>query len=104
MTDPIIVVGASQAGLQVAESLRADGYDGPLVMIGEETHPPYQRPPLSKAPTGETARTAWCCAGATCSPSATSSRRRVRVEAIDRAGAACISPTVATSPGAASRS
>jgi len=49
MTEPIIVVGASQAGLQVAESLRADGYDGPLLMIGDEPHPPYQRPPLSKA-------------------------------------------------------
>ena len=55
MTDPIIVIGASQAGLQVAESLRAGGYDGPLMMIGEEPHPPYQRPPLSKALlTGET--------------------------------------------------
>jgi 3-phenylpropionate/trans-cinnamate dioxygenase ferredoxin reductase subunit len=49
MTDPIIVVGASQAGLQVAESLRADGYDGALMLIGDEPHPPYQRPPLSKA-------------------------------------------------------
>ncbi len=49
MGDPIIVVGASQAGLQVAESLRAEGYDGPLVMLGDEPHPPYQRPPLSKA-------------------------------------------------------
>ncbi|HLH93181.1 MAG TPA: FAD-dependent oxidoreductase [Xanthobacteraceae bacterium] len=49
MSDPIIVVGASQAGLQVAESLRAEGYDGPLTMIGDEPHPPYQRPPLSKA-------------------------------------------------------
>src|SRR6185312_1669552 len=35
--------------LQVAESLRAEGYDGPLAMIGDEPHPPYQRPPLSKA-------------------------------------------------------
>jgi 3-phenylpropionate/trans-cinnamate dioxygenase ferredoxin reductase component len=49
MTDPIVVVGAAQAGLQLAESLRGEGYDGPLVMIGDEAHPPYQRPPLSKA-------------------------------------------------------
>src|SRR5215467_272905 len=55
MTDPIIVVGASQAGLQVAESLRQEGYDGPLMLVGDEVHPPYQRPPLSKALlTGET--------------------------------------------------
>jgi 3-phenylpropionate/trans-cinnamate dioxygenase ferredoxin reductase component len=49
MSDPIIVVGAAQAGLQLAESLRGEGYDGPLLLIGDETHPPYQRPPLSKA-------------------------------------------------------
>jgi len=55
MTDPIIIVGASQAGVQVAESLRQEGFDGPLLLIGDETHPPYQRPPLSKALlTGET--------------------------------------------------
>jgi 3-phenylpropionate/trans-cinnamate dioxygenase ferredoxin reductase subunit len=55
MTSPIIIVGASQAGLQVAESLRGEGYDGPITLIGDETHPPYQRPPLSKALlTGET--------------------------------------------------
>ncbi len=55
MTEPIIVVGASQAGVQIAESLRAEGYDGPLVLVGDEPHPPYQRPPLSKALlTGET--------------------------------------------------
>src|SRR5689334_16100298 len=55
MTDRIVVVGASQAGVQIAESLRAEGYDGPLVLIGDEPHPPYQRPPLSKALlTGET--------------------------------------------------
>jgi 3-phenylpropionate/trans-cinnamate dioxygenase ferredoxin reductase component len=49
MSDPIIVVGAAQAGLQLAESLRGEGYDGPLLLIGDEGHPPYQRPPLSKA-------------------------------------------------------
>jgi 3-phenylpropionate/trans-cinnamate dioxygenase ferredoxin reductase subunit len=45
---PIIVVGGGQAGLQAAESLRAEGYGGPLVIVGEEPHAPYQRPPLSK--------------------------------------------------------
>jgi 3-phenylpropionate/trans-cinnamate dioxygenase ferredoxin reductase component len=55
MTDPIIIVGASQAGVQIAESLRQDGYDGPVTLVGDEPHPPYQRPPLSKALlTGET--------------------------------------------------
>lgn len=49
MSDPIIIVGAAQAGLQLAESLRGEGYAGPLVLIGDESHAPYQRPPLSKA-------------------------------------------------------
>lgn len=44
----MIVVGAGQGGLQVAESLRADGWDGPLTVIGDEAHAPYHRPPLSK--------------------------------------------------------
>jgi 3-phenylpropionate/trans-cinnamate dioxygenase ferredoxin reductase component len=42
-------VGASQAGLQVAVSLRDAGETGPITLIGEEPHAPYQRPPLSKA-------------------------------------------------------
>lgn len=55
MTSPILIVGAAQAGLQIAESLRDGGYDGALTLIGDEPHPPYQRPPLSKALlTGET--------------------------------------------------
>jgi 3-phenylpropionate/trans-cinnamate dioxygenase ferredoxin reductase subunit len=45
---PIIVVGAGQAGLQVVDSLRRGGHDGPLVLIGDEASLPYQRPPLSK--------------------------------------------------------
>jgi len=44
----IVVVGAGQAGLQVAESLRKGGHDGALTLVGDERHPPYQRPPLSK--------------------------------------------------------
>ena len=45
---PILIVGAGQAGVQIAESLRQEGYQGELLLIGEELHPPYQRPPLSK--------------------------------------------------------
>ena len=44
----IVVVGASAAGLAAAETLRRDGFDGTLTLIGEETHAPYDRPPLSK--------------------------------------------------------
>jgi NADPH-dependent 2,4-dienoyl-CoA reductase/sulfur reductase-like enzyme len=42
------VVGASLAGLSTARALRAQGYDGELVVVGEESHRPYDRPPLSK--------------------------------------------------------
>jgi 3-phenylpropionate/trans-cinnamate dioxygenase ferredoxin reductase subunit len=45
----MIVVGAGQAGLQVAESLRAEGFSGALTLLGNEKVAPYQRPPLSKA-------------------------------------------------------
>jgi NADPH-dependent 2,4-dienoyl-CoA reductase/sulfur reductase-like enzyme len=44
----IAVIGASLAGLRAAETLRAEGYDGRIVMIGAESHEPYDRPPLSK--------------------------------------------------------
>ena len=49
MTAPIVIIGAGQAGLQTAESLRSEGYAGELLMIGDEPRPPYHRPPLSKA-------------------------------------------------------
>lgn len=45
---PCVVVGAGQAGLQLCDSLRRAGYDGPLVLVGDEPELPYQRPPLSK--------------------------------------------------------
>ncbi len=48
MADPVVVVGAGQGGLQVAESLRSGGYAGALLLLGDEPHLPYQRPPLSK--------------------------------------------------------
>ena len=48
MSRPIIIVGAGQGGLQIAESLRQEGYEGRLLLLGEEPHAPYNRPPLSK--------------------------------------------------------
>ncbi|MFH8568333.1 NAD(P)/FAD-dependent oxidoreductase [Streptomyces sp. NPDC017993] len=45
---PIAVVGASAAGLAAAEALRRFGWTGPLTLIGDEHHLPYDRPPLSK--------------------------------------------------------
>ena len=48
MLHRVVVVGASLAGLRAAETLRARGFDGELTLIGEEAHPPYDRPPLSK--------------------------------------------------------
>ncbi len=44
----MVVVGAGQAAGQAAASLRQGGYEGEIVMLGDEAHPPYQRPPLSK--------------------------------------------------------
>ncbi|CAL9620890.1 NAD(P)/FAD-dependent oxidoreductase [Streptomyces albus] len=44
----IAVIGASLAGLHAALALREHGYDGRLVIVGEEHHRPYDRPPLSK--------------------------------------------------------
>ena len=48
MTRPVIIVGASMGGLRAAETLRKSGYEGRLVVIGDEPHAPYNRPPLSK--------------------------------------------------------
>lgn len=53
MADPassarVVIVGAGQAGAQVAFSLRQWGYGGGIVLVGDEPSPPYERPPLSK--------------------------------------------------------
>lgn len=45
----IVIVGAGQAGYQVAASLRQEGFDGAITLVGNEPGVPYQRPPLSKA-------------------------------------------------------
>lgn len=45
----IVIVGAGQAGGSAALQLRSAGFEGALTLIGAEPHPPYERPPLSKA-------------------------------------------------------
>ena len=46
--DRVLVVGAGQAGTQVAISLRENGFVGAITLVGYEPGQPYQRPPLSK--------------------------------------------------------
>jgi 3-phenylpropionate/trans-cinnamate dioxygenase ferredoxin reductase subunit len=47
--DPFVIVGCGQAAGWAARTLRQEGHAQPIVMIGDEPHPPYERPPLSKA-------------------------------------------------------
>src|ERR1043166_462986 len=49
MPERIVIIGAGQAGAQAVATLRSEGHDGPLALVGEEPFAPYQRPPLSKA-------------------------------------------------------
>lgn len=48
MNGGAVIIGAGQGGFQAAASLRMEGYEGPVTLIGEEPYGPYQRPPLSK--------------------------------------------------------
>jgi NADPH-dependent 2,4-dienoyl-CoA reductase/sulfur reductase-like enzyme len=47
--EQVVIVGASLAGLRAAETLRAEGFTGKLILVGDEPEPPYDRPPLSKS-------------------------------------------------------
>jgi 3-phenylpropionate/trans-cinnamate dioxygenase ferredoxin reductase subunit len=48
MRDGVVIVGAGHGGVQAAASLREDGFDGPVFLVGEENELPYHKPPLSK--------------------------------------------------------
>src|SRR5712664_1837772 len=48
MPQQYVIVGANLAGGTAAITLREEGFDGEIVLIGAEPHPPYERPPLSK--------------------------------------------------------
>ena len=45
----IVIIGAGQAGRPAAHTLRKEGFEGKLVLVADEQHPPHERPPLSKA-------------------------------------------------------
>ncbi|MBQ8106820.1 MAG: FAD-dependent oxidoreductase [Afipia sp.] len=45
----IVIIGAGQAGLQAAETLRSEAFEGRITLLGAEPYAPYQRPPLSKS-------------------------------------------------------
>jgi NADPH-dependent 2,4-dienoyl-CoA reductase/sulfur reductase-like enzyme len=48
VTDPILIVGASLAGMHAAHTLRKEGHDGPIAVVDGDARAPYDRPPLSK--------------------------------------------------------
>jgi 3-phenylpropionate/trans-cinnamate dioxygenase ferredoxin reductase subunit len=59
-SDTFVIVGAGMAGGKAAETLREEGFDGRVVLIGAEPHRPYERPPLSKDYLrGEAEQPAW---------------------------------------------
>jgi 3-phenylpropionate/trans-cinnamate dioxygenase ferredoxin reductase subunit len=47
-SSPVVVLGGGQAAGVLARTLRDEGFDGGVTIVGEEPHPPYERPPLSK--------------------------------------------------------
>ena len=48
MAQSVVIVGASHAAVQAVDTLRREGHSGPLTIVGDEPHLPYNRPPLSK--------------------------------------------------------
>jgi 3-phenylpropionate/trans-cinnamate dioxygenase ferredoxin reductase subunit len=81
----IVIVGAGECGTRAAFALREAGHDGPITLIGDEPHLPYERPPLSKAGLGGDAVVPKLIADeARLRDSGIEHRRGVRVTAIDR--------------------
>ena len=49
MSAGVVIAGGGLSGQRCAEALRQGGYGGAVTIVSNETHPPYDRPPLSKA-------------------------------------------------------
>jgi 3-phenylpropionate/trans-cinnamate dioxygenase ferredoxin reductase component len=88
MADRFVIVGAGLAGAKAAETLRAEGFDGDLVLIGAEEQRPYERPPLSKGQLLGTAQPedAYVHAPGWYAEHAVDLRTGTRATALDRAG------------------
>lgn len=84
----IVIIGAGQAGFQVATSLRQKRFEGSILLLGDECYAPYHRPPLSKAALkeGMNEATLWLRPEAFYETQKIDLRRGMRVAAIDRAG------------------
>lgn len=78
----MVIIGAGECGVRAAMTLRENGYDGPVTLIGAEPHLPYERPPLSKG--------AMTCDGA---PLAKTINAR---DVLEAAGIDCLTGTAAT--------
>jgi len=88
MTGPIVIIGAGQAGGRAAEALRTAGHVGPITLIGEESHPPYERPALSKdfLRDGSLDRIAWIRPAAWYEANRVALLRGRKAVSIDRSG------------------
>jgi 3-phenylpropionate/trans-cinnamate dioxygenase ferredoxin reductase subunit len=98
MPGAMVIVGAGECGARAAFALREAGHDGPVTLIGDEEHPPYERPPLSKeaitaaadpAPRLVRAREAYAAAGITLMTGAVAAGidRKAKVVALAGGGA-----------------
>ncbi|MFF5965200.1 NAD(P)/FAD-dependent oxidoreductase [Streptomyces collinus] len=83
----IVVIGAGQAGTELALGLRREGYAGRIVLIGQEPIAPYQRPPLSKAflTSPQTEESLWLRAPGAYDKAGIELRLATRVLSVDRA-------------------
>lgn len=87
MENGVVIVGTGHAGVQAAASLREEGYEGPVVLVGDENELPYHKPPLSKTFIKEAAATPQPLRGeAFYSGNAIDLRPGVKVERIDLGG------------------
>ncbi|MEQ8656087.1 MAG: FAD-dependent oxidoreductase [Hyphomicrobiales bacterium] len=82
----VLIIGAGQAGFQVAVSLRQKRFEGTILMVGDEPYPPYHRPPLSKAALkdGLNEATLWYRPDAFYETQMIEERRSARAESLDR--------------------